>query len=97
MNTVQDNTVAEQFARLDALIGETPLLAISMRYRGELRTVYAKAEAFNLSGSIKDRVAYHILKKAYAAGTIRPGDIIAEAAIPASRFRQSVQRWGIPL
>lgn len=79
MNTVQDNTAAERFARLDALIGETPLLEISMLYRGEPRTVYAKAEAFNLSGSIKDRVAYHILKKAYAAGTICPGDTIAEA------------------
>ena len=33
----------------------------------------------NLSGSIKDRVAFYIMKKAYETGTIKPGDIIAEA------------------
>lgn len=33
----------------------------------------------NLTGSIKDRVAFHVLKKAYEQGEIHPGDTIVEA------------------
>src|SRR5262249_16048506 len=44
-----------------------------------LRTIYAKCEQMNLTGSIKDRMALHILKQAYARGELRPGDTIAEA------------------
>jgi cysteine synthase len=64
---------------LERLIGNTPLLAIDYEYRGRLRTIYAKSEQMNLTGSIKDRMALHILKKAYAEGNIRPGDTIVEA------------------
>lgn len=71
--------ISERFAQLAALIGETPLLEITLTYRGELRRIYAKAESYNLSGSIKDRVAFYILKNAYVSGTICPGDTIAEA------------------
>lgn len=71
--------ISERFAQLAALIGETPLLEITLTYRGQLRRIYAKAESYNLSGSIKDRVAFYILKNAYASGTICPGDTIAEA------------------
>ena len=71
--------VSAQFEQLTALVGNTPLLEITLKYRGELRRVYAKAEYYNLSGSIKDRVAYYILKKAYETGAIRKGDYIAEA------------------
>src|SRR5436190_16089586 len=64
---------------LKHMIGNTPLLAIRFRYRGEERLIYAKAEHLNLTGSIKDRMAFHILKKAYQQGHIKPGDTIAEA------------------
>lgn len=60
-------------------IGNTPLLAIRCRFRGRERTVYAKSEQLNLTGSIKDRMALHILASAYASGALRPGDTIAEA------------------
>lgn len=73
------NTLPTQFAALAPMVGHTPLLEITMEYKGERRVVYAKAEAYNLSGSIKDRVAYYMLKKAYETGEIHPGDIIAEA------------------
>jgi cysteine synthase len=33
----------------------------------------------NFTGSIKDRMALHILRQAYAEGRIRPGDTIVEA------------------
>ncbi|MBF0500279.1 MAG: cysteine synthase family protein [Candidatus Riflebacteria bacterium] len=64
---------------LSALIGNTPLLAIDFLYRGEKRTLYAKAENLNMTGSIKDRMALYILEQAYARGVLKPGDLIAEA------------------
>ncbi len=64
---------------VENLIGNTPLLAVHFKYRGERRTIFAKAEHLNLSGSIKDRMALHILKEAYRQGEIRKGDTIVEA------------------
>lgn len=64
---------------VENLIGNTPLLAVHCHFKGERRTIFAKAEHLNLSGSIKDRMAFHILRTAYRDGQIRKGDIIAEA------------------
>lgn len=64
---------------VENLIGNTPLLAIHFKFKGERRTIFAKAEHLNLSGSIKDRMALHILKEAYRTGQIKKGDVIAEA------------------
>jgi len=61
------------------LVGNTPLVAIEYRWRGRPRTVYAKLEHLNLSGSIKDRMALHILEEAARDGVIEPGDTIVEA------------------
>jgi cysteine synthase len=67
------------FKGLARAIGNSPLLAINFTFRGERRTIYAKSEQLNLTGSIKDRMALHILQSAYETGTIRPGDTIVEA------------------
>jgi len=64
---------------LASLIGNTPLLAVDCLFRGRPRTVYAKAENLNMTGSIKDRMAFHILMKGYERGLLRPGDWIVEA------------------
>ena len=61
------------------LIGGTKLLVITCRVRGREIPVYAKYEALNFTGSIKDRMALHIMEVAYADGRIQPGDEIAEA------------------
>lgn len=74
-----DDRIKQRFDEISGMISGTPLLEIRFLYRGEERRIFAKAEAYNLTGSIKDRVAYHILKKAYKTGTIHPGDTIAEA------------------
>ncbi len=55
------------------------MVVIEYRYRGRTGTVCAKAEHMNLSGSIKDRMALHILECAYADRSLQPGDCIAEA------------------
>jgi cysteine synthase A len=61
------------------MIGNTPLLKIHYTFKNRPRTIYAKAENLNLTGSIKDRMAFHILKQAHRAGKIQPGDTIVEA------------------
>jgi len=71
--------VQPRLAHLARLIGNTHLLAINFRFRGDARVLYAKCEQWNLTGSIKDRMAFHILKTAYLAGAIQPTDTIAEA------------------
>jgi cysteine synthase A len=75
--TVQQTGVAK-LRELKHMIGNTPLLAIRCVFRGRERVVYAKAEHLNMTGSIKDRMAFHILKKAYEEDRIEPGDTIAE-------------------
>lgn len=72
-------TITEKFNNISGMIGKTPLLEIHFTFKGKPRKIYAKAEYLNLSGSIKDRVAYHILRKAYENNEISPTDVIAEA------------------
>ncbi len=71
--------IENKFRGLGALVGNTPLLAIRCRFNGEPRTIYAKAENLNLTGSIKDRMALHILRQGYARNLLRAGAPIAEA------------------
>ena len=71
--------LADRFAGLHRLIGNTPLIAVDCRYRGEPRVIYAKQESLNFTGSIKDRMALFIIEQAYRDGRIQPGARIAEA------------------
>lgn len=61
------------------LIGNTPLIEISFKYKGEERKIYSKLEYYNLTGSIKDRVALYLLGKAYKEGKLTKKDTIVEA------------------
>jgi cysteine synthase A len=73
------NPARRRIEGLKRLVGNTPLLAIDYRWRGRRRTIYAKCEQLNLTGSIKDRMALHILATAYRKSQIHPGDLIVEA------------------
>jgi cysteine synthase A len=64
---------------LSSLIGNTPLLEIEFLYKGRERKIYAKAENMNMTGSIKDRMAFHILRKAIERGDLTVGKPIIEA------------------
>jgi cysteine synthase A len=64
---------------LGHLVGNTPLLGVHFTYRGQARRLFAKAENLNMTGSIKDRMALHVLKMAYGRGLLEPGAPIAEA------------------
>src|SRR5208282_5204929 len=70
---------ASKLTELARLVGNTPLLGIEFSYAGRRRFLYAKCEQLNLTGSIKDRMALHILQNAYASGKLHPGDNIVEA------------------
>ncbi len=60
-------------------IGNTPLVEIKYSYKGKKRKLYAKLESYNQTGSVKDRMANHILDKAEANNTLKPGMTIIEA------------------
>ena len=69
----------QRIRSLTHLIGNTPLLGIEFSYRGSRRTIYAKAENLNMTGSIKDRMALHILRQGYERDLLHEGDLIIEA------------------
>src|SRR5271165_4497296 len=77
--TSNEPAIAKRLQALERLIGNTPLLAIEYEVSGSKRTIYSKSEQMNFTGSIKDRMALHILRKAYAEGRLHPGDTIVEA------------------
>jgi cysteine synthase A len=58
------------------LIGNTPLIKLT---RVTDMSVYGKAEFLNPGGSIKDRVAKHIIFEAEKNGILAPGRLIVEA------------------
>jgi cystathionine beta-synthase len=60
------------------LVGKTPLVKIGRLNPYPNVTILAKLEMYNPGGSIKDRMAFHILKKAEREGIIRPGDTIVD-------------------
>jgi cysteine synthase len=64
---------------LSSLVGNTPLLSINFKFKGQKRILYAKAENMNMTGSIKDRMALHIITKAINRGILKPNDPIFEA------------------
>ena len=64
---------------LEKLIGNTPLVEISFKYKEKKMKVYAKLEYYNLTGSIKDRIAIYMLKRAYINKKINEDDLILEA------------------
>ena len=60
-------------------IGKTPLIKIKYKYNGKEEYIYTKLESYNITGSIKDRVAYYIIKEAYKDKKLKKGTTIVEA------------------
>lgn len=67
-------------------IGNTPLIKISYKYKGKEKHIYSKLESYNLTGSIKDRVAYYIIKSAYEDNELKKGMEIVEATSRKYRY-----------
>jgi cystathionine beta-synthase len=66
------------YANILELVGETPMVRLNRVTEGISAEVYAKLEFLNPMGSIKDRTALHMIRKAAADGRIHPGDLIIE-------------------
>ena len=60
-------------------IGNTPMIKFEYENEGIKNVIYIKLEYYNLTGSIKDRVAYYIINKAKIKGTLKENMPIIEA------------------
>lgn len=63
------------------LIGKTSIVQLKKILPDSLGKLYVKLEAFNLGGSIKDRIALSMITMAEQAGVLSPGKTIVEATI----------------
>ena len=61
------------------LVGETPMLQLKRIVPAGSATVFAKLEYLNPGGSVKDRAAIGIIRRAERDGQLRPGGTIVEA------------------
>jgi cysteine synthase A len=61
------------------LVGETPMLQLKRLVPAGSADVFAKLEYLNPGGSVKDRAAIGIIKRAEQEGKLRPGGTIVEA------------------
>ena len=61
------------------VIGNTPMIKINYKYNGKVNKVYSKLEYFNVTGSIKDRVAFYIINNAIKRGELKEKMPIIEA------------------
>ena len=64
---------------IENLIGNTPIIEIKVKYQEKIVNVYAKLEYYNYTGSIKDRLAYYIIKESYKDGSLKECQPIVEA------------------
>ena len=63
----------------NSIIVKTPMIKINYEYNGMSKYVYTKLEYYNLTGSIKDRVAFYIINNAQKRGELKKGMPIIEA------------------
>jgi cysteine synthase len=61
------------------LVGETPILKLKRIVPAGSGEVYAKLEYLNPGGSVKDRAAIGIIRRAEEQGLLKPGGTIVEA------------------
>jgi cysteine synthase A len=61
------------------LVGETPMLRLKRVVPAGAAEVYAKLEYMNPGGSVKDRAAIGIIRRAEEDGRLKPGGTIVEA------------------
>lgn len=61
------------------LVGNTPLVRLSRFSEGLQFNLFGKCEFLNPGGSVKDRIGFHMVKKAAESGALKPGGTIIEA------------------
>jgi cysteine synthase len=68
-----------RFNHIFQLVGNTPMVKLNHVNPYSHVEVFVKLEGFNPMGSLKDRVALHVLEHAEACGELRPEHTIVEA------------------
>ncbi len=66
-------------------IGDTPLVQLNKIVGRHDARVLAKLEFMNPGGSVKDRMALHIIEEAERTGALKPGSVIVENTSPPTR------------
>ena len=61
------------------LIGGTPMIHLVALHEPGEADLFAKLEAFNPGGSVKDRIGLAMIRRAEASGALRPGGTVVEA------------------
>ena len=67
------------FPTVESTVGETPLVRLQRMQAGANNTILLKLEGNNPAGSVKDRPALGMIRRAEERGEIRPGDTLIEA------------------
>ena len=67
------------YANILEAVGRTPLIRLNRIAAGVASPIYAKVEALNPGGSVKDRVGLAMIEAAEREGFLRPGGTIVEA------------------
>ncbi len=68
-----------QYTQLLARIGNTPLVEIQRIFHSEKIRIFAKLEWFNPGGSVKDRPAYNMIRKAEETGELTPEKVLVDS------------------
>ena len=63
-------------ARIDAVIGNTPMVRLTRVVEPAMAEVWVKIEGMNPGGSIKDRTALGMIIDAERSGALQPGQMI---------------------
>ena len=63
---------------LEDFVGDTPLVRLKRLNAGENNIILAKLEGNNPAGSVKDRPALSMIRRAQERGDIKPGDTLIE-------------------
>ena len=66
------------FKTLEDFVGNTPLVSLKRLSGRTTNTLLVKLEGNNPAGSVKDRPALSMIKRAQERGTIKPGDTLIE-------------------
>ncbi len=66
------------FNDVTELIGNTPLIRLNNMTDNDSAELVLKLESFNPGGSIKDRIAYNMIKEAEKTGKIKAGGVLVE-------------------
>ena len=61
------------------LIGDTPLVKLNRMVDARMATVLVKLENYNPAGSVKDRMAWNMVRRAEEAGILGPGATLVES------------------